>query len=168
MWPVINSSALIGGKFIFQKNPLQYLLSSVNAIISTNERIEFITGHMTYNPDYTLSLTDDNHHGNFIMSPSCGQRIHFEFTIWIRKNNTLIFLVLFHFIYFTALVLLAKLWIILVCFFMHYRPWQFYDVSYGQRIHFEFQRTQQLINWHPPDSIHHHCHHCQLLHLLQR
>ena len=53
MWPVINSSALIGRKFIFQKNPLQDLLSSVNAVISTNERIEFITGHMTYNPAYT-------------------------------------------------------------------------------------------------------------------
>ena len=71
----------------FLKKPLQDLLSSVNAVISTNERIEFITGHMTYNPDYTLSLTDDNHHGNFIMSPSCGQSIHFEFTIWIRKNH---------------------------------------------------------------------------------
>ena len=54
MWPVINSSALISGNIIFQKkNPLQDLLSSVNAVISTNERIEFITGHMTYNPAYT-------------------------------------------------------------------------------------------------------------------
>ena len=52
-WPVINSSALIGGKFIFQKNPLQDLLSSVNAVISTNERIEFLIGHMTYNLAYT-------------------------------------------------------------------------------------------------------------------
>ena len=63
-----------------------------------------------------------------------------------QEKNILILLLLFHFMYFTALVLLAKLCIILVCFFMHYRPWQFYDVSYGQRIHFEFQRTQQLIN----------------------
>ena len=29
------------------------MLSSVNAVISTNERIEFITGHMTYNTAYT-------------------------------------------------------------------------------------------------------------------
>ena len=36
-----------------KKNPLQDLLSSVNAVISTNERIEFITGHMTYNQAYT-------------------------------------------------------------------------------------------------------------------
>ena len=36
-----------------QKNPLQDLLSSVNAVISTNERVEFITDHMTYNPAYT-------------------------------------------------------------------------------------------------------------------
>ena len=34
---VINLSALIGGKFIL-KNPLQDLLSSINAVISTNER----------------------------------------------------------------------------------------------------------------------------------
>ena len=53
MWRVINSSALIGGKFLFQKNPLQDLHSSVNVVISTNEKIEFITGHMTYNPAST-------------------------------------------------------------------------------------------------------------------
>ena len=50
IWPVMNSSALIVGKCIFQKNPL---LSSVNAVISTNERIEFIKGLMTCNPAYT-------------------------------------------------------------------------------------------------------------------
>ena len=48
----MNSSALIGGKFNLDKNPLQDLLSSVNAVISTNEWIEFITGYMTYNPAY--------------------------------------------------------------------------------------------------------------------
>ena len=32
---------------LFKKNPLQDLLSSVNAVISTSERIEFITDHMT-------------------------------------------------------------------------------------------------------------------------
>ena len=52
MWPVMNSSALIGGKIIL-KNPLQDLLSSVNAVILTNKRIEFITGHMTFNSAYT-------------------------------------------------------------------------------------------------------------------
>ena len=55
MWPVKNSSALIGGKYI-KKNPLEDLLSSVNAVISTNEKIEFITDHMTYNPAYTWIL----------------------------------------------------------------------------------------------------------------
>ena len=34
----INPRSLIGGNFIFQKNPLQYLLSSLNAVISSNER----------------------------------------------------------------------------------------------------------------------------------
>ena len=46
----MNSSALIGG---IKKDPLQDLLSSLNAVISTNERVEFITDHMTYNPAYT-------------------------------------------------------------------------------------------------------------------
>ena len=44
-----NSSALIAlVENLFKKNPLQDLLSGVNDVISTNERIEFITGHMTY------------------------------------------------------------------------------------------------------------------------
>ena len=42
MRPVINSSALIGGKFIL-KNPLQDLVSSLDAV----------TGHMVYNLTYT-------------------------------------------------------------------------------------------------------------------
>ena len=44
-----------------KENPLQDLLSSVNAAISTNERIEFIKGHMTYNLGLYLNLTDNNH-----------------------------------------------------------------------------------------------------------
>ena len=51
MRPVLNLSALIGGKLIY-KNPLQDLLSSLNAVISTNERIEFITGHVIFNGAY--------------------------------------------------------------------------------------------------------------------
>ena len=35
-----------------KKNPLQDLLSSLNAAISTNERIEFITGHVIFNGAY--------------------------------------------------------------------------------------------------------------------
>ena len=41
----VQRSALIGGKFICKKNPLQDLLSSLNAVISTNERHWIITGH---------------------------------------------------------------------------------------------------------------------------
>ena len=37
----------------FQKNPLQDLLSSLNAVISTNESPRFITDHMVYNLAYT-------------------------------------------------------------------------------------------------------------------
>ena len=35
-----------------KKNPLQDLLSSLNALISTNEMIEFITGHVIFNGAY--------------------------------------------------------------------------------------------------------------------
>ena len=38
MWPLIDYSALIGGNSICEKNPFQHLLSSLNAVISTNER----------------------------------------------------------------------------------------------------------------------------------
>ena len=52
MWSVKNSSALIDGKFIFYKT-IQ--------TISTNERVEFITDHMTYNTGLYLNFADDNH-----------------------------------------------------------------------------------------------------------
>ena len=52
MWPVVKSSAFIGGKIVL-KNPVQDVLFSVDAVILTNERIEFIPGHMAYNPAYT-------------------------------------------------------------------------------------------------------------------
>ena len=51
----MNSSALIGGKFIL-KNPLQDFLSSLNAVISTNESTRFITGHVIFNLAYTYKF----------------------------------------------------------------------------------------------------------------
>ena len=41
---------------LFKKNPLQDLLFSLNAVISTNESTEFITGHVIYNLAYTYKL----------------------------------------------------------------------------------------------------------------
>ena len=52
----MNSSVLVSGKFIFQKNPLQDLLASLNAVISTNESTQFITGHVIYNTSYTYKF----------------------------------------------------------------------------------------------------------------
>ena len=40
----------------FQKNPLQDLLSSLNAVISTNESTKIITGHVINNPAYTYKF----------------------------------------------------------------------------------------------------------------
>ena len=46
-----------------QKNPLQDFLSSLNAVISTNESTEFITGHVIYKQSYTyLQIPTENHH----------------------------------------------------------------------------------------------------------
>ena len=57
----MNSSALIGGKFICKKNPLQDLLSSLNSVISTNERNEILTDHvifkLCYNEIYQMKTT---------------------------------------------------------------------------------------------------------------
>ena len=55
-------SALIGGKSIFtKKNPLQDFLSSLNAVISTNESNWILTGHvifeLSYNQIYQLKTT---------------------------------------------------------------------------------------------------------------
>ena len=41
---------------VFLKNPLQYLLSSLNAVISTNEITQIIAGHVIYNPSYTYKF----------------------------------------------------------------------------------------------------------------
>ena len=41
---------------IYLKNPLQDLLSSLNAVISTNESTQFITGHVIYNLAYTYKF----------------------------------------------------------------------------------------------------------------
>ena len=42
--------------FFCQKNPLQDLLSRLNAAISTNESTQFITRHMVHNLAYTEIL----------------------------------------------------------------------------------------------------------------
>ena len=52
----MNSSAFIGGKFNQKKNPLQDLLSSLNAVISPNESTRFITGHVIHNPAYAYKF----------------------------------------------------------------------------------------------------------------
>ena len=52
----MSSSTLIGGKFI-KKNPLQDQLSSLNAVISTNESTQFVIGHVIYN----LQIPTKNH-----------------------------------------------------------------------------------------------------------
>ena len=39
-----------------KKNPLQDLLSSLNAVISTNESTRFITDHVIYNLAYTYKF----------------------------------------------------------------------------------------------------------------
>ena len=39
-----------------KKKSLQDLISSLNAVISTNESTEFITGHVIYNPAYTYKF----------------------------------------------------------------------------------------------------------------
>ena len=44
------------GEKLFKKNPLQDLLSSLNAVISTNESTQIITGHLIYNPAYTYKF----------------------------------------------------------------------------------------------------------------
>ena len=58
-----------GGKFNLKRILLQDLLSSVNAVISTNERIESITGHMTYNP--ALQTTTTIHSRIFAKFQTC-------------------------------------------------------------------------------------------------
>ena len=43
-------------KIYLKKNPLHDLLSSLYAVISTNESTQIITGHVIYNPAYTYKF----------------------------------------------------------------------------------------------------------------
>ena len=49
MSQVIGRVLSLVENLFFQKNPLQDLLFSLNAVISTTEITQFITGHMVYN-----------------------------------------------------------------------------------------------------------------------
>ena len=42
--------------YLLKKNPLQDLLSSLNAVISTNENTRILTGHVIYNPAQTYKF----------------------------------------------------------------------------------------------------------------
>ena len=57
----MNSSALIDGKFVCEKNPLQDLLSSLKSVISTNGRNRILTDHvifkLRYNEIYQMKTT---------------------------------------------------------------------------------------------------------------
>ena len=68
-------------KIHLKKNPLQDLLSSLNAVISTNESTEFISGHVIYNPAYTykfqlkttlIQKIDPNHRSELKYQTTCG------------------------------------------------------------------------------------------------
>ena len=41
---------------LFNKDILQDLLTSLNAVISTNESTQIMTGHVIYNPAYTYKF----------------------------------------------------------------------------------------------------------------
>jgi hypothetical protein len=53
-------------KIYLKKIPFQDFLSSLNAVISTNESTEFITGHVIYNPAYAYKLQLKTTHVTFV------------------------------------------------------------------------------------------------------
>ena len=58
-----------------KKSPLQNLLLSLNAVISTNESTQIITAHVIYNPPYMyLQLQTENHH-NLALRVGLSQRL---------------------------------------------------------------------------------------------
>ena len=67
MWPVRVLSLV---ENLFLKNPLQDLLSSLNAVISTNKRIEFITGHVIFNGAYNEIFQLKTTHDSNIPKPA--------------------------------------------------------------------------------------------------
>ena len=59
----------LGKNSFVKKNPLQDFLSSLNAVISTNESTQIITGHVIYNLPFTLQIPTEKHH-SFIVQKS--------------------------------------------------------------------------------------------------
>ena len=54
---LLKSQGLSLVEILFVKrNPLQDLLSSLNAVISTNESTRIVTGHVIYNLSYTYKF----------------------------------------------------------------------------------------------------------------
>ena len=74
MWPVMNSSALIGGKFNLKKK-VQDLLFSLDAVISTNERNWIYNKSHGLKLGLYLNLTDDSH-------PTGNGNIRSYFYLW--------------------------------------------------------------------------------------
>ena len=72
----------------FQKTLLQDLLSSLNAVISTNVRTRFIPGHMVYIPGLYLNLTDDNHQSKGKMVPKFDLGLLKEYKVMYYDRNT--------------------------------------------------------------------------------
>ena len=53
------------------------MLSSLNAVISTNESSQIITGHVIYNPAYTyLQIPTENHRGTLAYQTRYNVRDH--------------------------------------------------------------------------------------------
>ena len=70
----------MGRKFICKKNPLQDLLSSLNSVISTNERNGILADHvifkLRYNEIYHMKTTNDLNHWPKSLGNWLKKRIH--------------------------------------------------------------------------------------------
>ena len=80
---------------------VENLLSNLNAVISANESIQFITGNVIYNSAYTLKISTENHKGclssklafleNLFSSILCIQLASLHQPILKRVSNCFIF-----------------------------------------------------------------------------
>ena len=72
------------------KNPLQDMLSSLNAVISTNESTQVITGHVIYNPAYTYKFQLKTTHDLQILQVSYFQNSYLVISFVYASRDLLV------------------------------------------------------------------------------
>ena len=71
---------------LFKKNPLQDLLSSLNAVILSNQSTQIISGHVIYKPAYTYKFQLKTTKVNSKAKVSCATLKSIELILFLKDK----------------------------------------------------------------------------------